>query len=83
MPASATSLAPYVSQEKRLNWAEQFQLAIQNRDSAILRKMAKEAQRDEARMCLALLADLVDSRKWTGLLAAWMEMLPLNPARGG
>ena len=67
MPASAAGITPYDNQEKR---AEQFQLAIQNRDSAALRRMADEAQRDEARMCLALLADLVDSRKWKVLLAA-------------
>jgi hypothetical protein len=76
MPASATRLAPCVNQEKRLNWAEQFRLAMQQGDSAVIRKMADEAQRDEARMCLTLLADLVDSRKWRVLLAAWMRMLP-------
>jgi len=68
MPASGAGAAPYANQEK--TWAEQFQLAMQNRDSAILRKMANEAQRDEARMCLSLLADLVDSCKWTAVLAA-------------
>ena len=67
MPAPAAGIAPYAKQEGRLNWAERFQIAMQQRDSAILRKMANEAQRDEARMCLRLLADLVDSRKWKGL----------------
>jgi len=37
---------------------------MQQRDSSILRKMADEAQRDEAQMYLRLLADLVDSREW-------------------
>jgi len=52
------------SQQERFHWAEQFRLAMQQRDSSILRKMADEAQRDEAQMYLRLLADLVDSREW-------------------
>jgi len=63
-----------------LNWAEQFDTAMQNRDSATLCKMADEAERDEARMYLTLLADLVDFRGKKGALAAWVGMLhPLKP----
>lgn len=63
MPDSAATPAPDASQEKSHNWAEQFRLTMEQRDSAMLRKLANEAQCDEARMCLALLADLVDSAK--------------------
>ena len=59
-----------------MKWAEQFHIAMQNHNSAILRKMANEAQREEARMCLALLADLVDFQEKKGMLAAWLGMLP-------
>ena len=53
---------------------------MQNRDSATLCKMADEAERDEARMYLTLLADLVDFRGKKGALAAWVGMLhPLKP----
>ena len=83
MPASAARIVPRVNQENRLNWAEQFRLAMQQRDSAILRKMANEARRDEARMYLAVLAELVDfdSRKWAVLHTAWLGMLPSKRVR--
>jgi len=43
-----------------MNQGEQICNAIQQRDSATLRRMADEARRQEDRMFLALLAQLVE-----------------------
>ena len=45
-----------------MNRGEQIRTAIRHRDSAMLRRMADEARRQEDRTFLALLADLVDLR---------------------
>ena len=54
-----------------MNKGEQIRLAIQHRDSASLRSMADQAQREEERMFLVLLADLIAMRREAkGLRAA-------------
>jgi len=61
---------------------EQIHLAIQQRDSEILRRIADHARREEDQIFIALLADLVDprrssrgrtvsSRKHLGLTGRW------------
>jgi len=42
---------------------EQIHLAIQQRDSETLRRIADHARREEDRQFVALLADLVDQRR--------------------
>jgi len=42
---------------------EQIHLAIQQRDSETLRRIADHARREEDRLFVALLADLVDQRR--------------------
>ena len=54
-----------------MNRGEQIRIAIQHRDSARLRGMADETQREEERMFLVLLADIIAMRReGKGLRAA-------------
>jgi len=43
--------------------AEQIRIAIQQRNSEILRRIADHARREEDRLFVALLADLIDQRR--------------------
>ena len=42
---------------------EQIRIAIQQRNSEILRRIADHARREEDRLFVALLADLIDQRR--------------------
>ena len=52
-----------------MNWGDSVYRAIEQRDAAALCRMAEEADREETRMFLNLLADLVgrQSKKSTSL----------------
>lgn len=46
-----------------MHQGEQIRIAIQQRNSEILRRIADHARREEDRLFVALLADLIDQRR--------------------
>ena len=71
-----------------MTWGERIYNAIELRDATVLRVMADEAQREEARLLLKLLADMIDrdpneSLQFKSSAPAWSRQSKANSVARG